>query len=479
MSNPFPECLGRNAAVAALLIGCALALPVASLAQPSSALPDPAAEFVELTADIEILPWGSGPGGSDGARPQSFQIHAIVGRNNWILEYQLGQTTNRCSFDGVRIVEQRWTPRTAQDPAGANPSVYLWSRDSESPDGNPGQTVQVMDHLEMVGRIAWLAFCSAPALNNPSHKLYPPWDFWKEYFPPATFVEKVSRFQDDLGLPASVLLLSGEHQPILDYRVFVTTNVVGWLFPQSFFLIEHAPTEHLPTGGGWKPQHVVHGKLTSIAPAANPLPPSKVVEPHPSQGIRFTPVPPSRIHIEGTSDVYDWSLNTTHIVGFIQLDHPLSDPSAPQTQPLEPSTLLASAEIVLPVRHFTSPYPGPLFSDQPDQAVLHRALKTTDHPNIIYRLHPLALTNAPQSEASAYLLQSTGELVIAGVTNPISMPVKITRQGEALKLSGSTSLKLSDFGIKPPSAEGKDWTIEVGDVVQTSFDLQFKRVEAP
>ncbi len=475
MSNPLCERLLGKVAFVAFLIACVLPFPASLLAQTSPALPDPAAEFVQLTADIETLAWGRGSRGENGPRPESYQIHAIVGRNKWILENQFGQT-HHYSFDGTNIVERAWIRRTlsAQGPNGTNSSGYWLTRSSESQDGNPCQTVRVSDHLDMVARIAWLAFCSAPTLNNRSHKLYPLWDLWKEYIDPPTFVERINRFQDDLGLPKTVLLSSGEHQPVLDYRVSVTTNAAGWLFPLSFFLIEYYPAGD----AGWMLGRIAHGKVTSIGPAADPLPPSGAVEPPHAQAIRFVPVPPSRIHIEGTSDVYDWSLDTTHVVGFVELNHPLPAPSTRQTQPLQLDTLLARAEFLLPVRHFNSPYSTPMFSDQPDQAVLHRVLHTTDHPNIIYRLHLLTLTNAPNPEAFASLLQATGELVIGGVTNPISMPVQITRQGDVLRLSGSTSLRLSDFRIKPPSVESNDWAIEVGDIVRPSFDLQFKKVEA-
>jgi YceI-like domain len=433
---------------------------------------DPAAEFVQLTADIDILSWGGGLGGTEGPRPQTFQIHAVAGRNKWVISNQIG-TTNRYTFDGTRIVERSWIDggSSVQDPNATKPSAHWWTRSAESPDGNPGETIRVLDHLDTVSRIAWLAFCSGPTFNHPSRKIYPPWDLWKEYLDPTTFVEKTTRFEDDLGLPKTLLLFSGEHQPVVDYRVSATTNLAGWNFPQSFFLLEYNPTGTK----GWMLGIIAHGRVSSIGPAADPFPPDTATLPPQPHGIRFTPVSPSKMHLEGTSDVHDWSLDTTKVVGFLELDQRLLDPANSQTS--LPGDLRARAEFFFPVRHLCSGYSAPMFSYQADQAVLHQALKTTENPNIVYRLHHLAATHAHQPEASDLVLQATGEVVIGGVTNPISIPVHVSRQEDALKLSGSASIKLSDFGIEPPSAIGKDWVVKVGNTVQSSFELQLKPVE--
>jgi len=194
MSNPLCQRLSGNASLAAILVVGILPVPDRLLAQTTSALSDPAAEYVQLTADIEVLQWGGGLGGGFGPRPQTFQIHAIVGRDKWVIGELYSGQTNYNSFDGTNIVE--WACSFGTNGTTGN----RWTRNSKSCDGNPGETVRVPDHLDMFSRIAWLAFCSSATLNNPNHKLYPPWDFWKEYLDPSTFVEKVSRFEDDLGV---------------------------------------------------------------------------------------------------------------------------------------------------------------------------------------------------------------------------------------------------------------------------------------
>jgi hypothetical protein len=444
-----------------------------SQAAPASS--DPAAEFVQISADIEILQWGPGLGGTKGPNSQSFQVNAVVGRNKWFIEHRAFGTTNQYSFDGTKLVERTWLDSrlSASDPVGPTTPGRWWTRTSDSPDGNPSETTGISDHLDLVSRIAWLAFCSGPTLNNPQHKLYPPWEFWKEGLDPSNFVEKVDRFEDDLGVPRTVLIFSGEDQPALDYRVPATTNVAGWLFPQSFYLLEYNPI----LIKGWTLILLAHGTVSSIAPAADPLPMDTATSQPQSHTLRFAAISPSKVHVEGSSDVHDWSLETTNVVGFLELNRPLFGSSPQQAGRPGPSDLQAEGEFFFPVRYFTSGYSTPMFSNKADQAVLHHALRTTENPNIIYRLHHLTATNDLSSKPSTLLLQSTGEVALGGVTNPISIPLHVTRQDDTLTFSGSTSVRLSDFGIEPPSAQGKGWTVKVGNTVEPSFEIHLKRVE--
>jgi hypothetical protein len=449
-----------------VVIASLIATSATSPGQIMSVHSDPAAEFVQINAEIELLRWDGGLGSTSDPRSQSSEIHAIVGRDKWVIGEWFPGRTNYYSFDGTKIFE--WACSIGTDGSTGNP----WTNSSESLDGNPGETVRVVDHLDMVSRIAWLAFCSAPTLNNPQHKLYPPWDFWKEHMAPATFVRKVARFEDDLGLPESLLIFSGD-QAVVDYRVSCTTNVAGWFFPQGFYLLGYNPTGT----NGWMLRQLIHGKVSSITPAADPFPPATVTRKSQGHTIRFAVVSPSsKIHVEGTSDVVDWSLDTFKFVGFLELHQPLFAPSSSQGSPVD---LQAQAEFCFPVKYFGNGITASTFCDKTDQAVLHHVLRTTENPNIVYRLRHLIATNAPTSQLSTLVLQSTGEIVIGGVTNSVSIPIQISRREDGLRLSGSTSLKLSDFGIDPLLVQSKHWAVTVGDTVESSFDLQLKKVETP
>lgn len=471
-----PLCCQRSYGGARLLSAFISSILLASttlLADSKSTLPDPAAEFVELTADIEILSCGVGLGPTEEPRSESFQIHAIVGRDKWVIGEWAADRTNYYSFDGSKILE-RWCS------LGTNSSGNLWTSSSASSDGNPGETVRVADHLDMRSRIAWLAFCSASTLNNPNHKLYPPWDFWKEYINPSTLNERLARFDDDLGLPKRLLIVSGEEQPVVDYRAAGTTNIAGRVFPLSFYLLEYNPIGPK----GWILGLLVHGKVSSIAPATDPLPTGTVEHSIPRDTVRFTSASASTVHFEGTSEMriegtsnpLDWSFDTTNVVGFLELDKQLLGSSTPQTSGAQREATQAHGEFFFPVRHFSGCNFTSMFSEK---GVLHHALKTTANPNIIYRLHQLISTNALQPGISSLVLQSTGEVVMGGIAKPISIPIRVTHQNGLLELSGSTSVNLSDFGIEPPSVPGNGWVVQIGNTVESSFELHLREVEPP
>ena len=66
-----------------------------------------------------------------------------------------------------------------------------------------------------------------------------------------------------------------------------------------------------------------------------------------------------------------------------------------------------------------------------------------------------------------------GNLSIAGHTNKVSIPIKITKKNNILYLSGSKILKMSDYKIKPP----KMFVLKTHDEVEihTNFKLKLKK----
>lgn len=46
----------------------------------------------------------------------------------------------------------------------------------------------------------------------------------------------------------------------------------------------------------------------------------------------------------------------------------------------------------------------------------------------------------------------TGKLTVTNVTKTISFPVNVTKSGETYTISGKLNIKMTDYGITPPSA---------------------------
>ena len=83
------------------------------------------------------------------------------------------------------------------------------------------------------------------------------------------------------------------------------------------------------------------------------------------------------------------------------------------------------------------------------------AMKAAEFPDIVFRM--------TKYEAG----KLDGELTIAGRTRPVTLDVEL----EGRRVRGAYALKMSDYGIKPPSL--MLGAIKVRDAVTVRFDLQF------
>ena len=88
------------------------------------------------------------------------------------------------------------------------------------------------------------------------------------------FSDRTTVFQDAFGLPKSVVLYTTNGQPVLQYSVTASTNVLGWEFPLEFYLAQYRPA-YLPDsrrfgGSGWELQLTAKGRVTAIGVGTKP-----------------------------------------------------------------------------------------------------------------------------------------------------------------------------------------------------------------
>lgn len=177
-----------------------------------------------------------------------------------------------------------------------------------------------------------------------------------------------------------------------------------------------------------------------------------------SETVRFDAEPgASKIKIDGTSTIHDWSVDCNVIGGFMELEATFLDGQS------TPVAVRPRVEVNVPVRQLKS---GKKSMD----AVMHDAMKQAQHPRIEYKV--LDLTPKPgQTAGASTQFDARGVISISGVTRTNIMPVTIARLDEKkLKVTGSTALKMTDFGIKPPAPEIGLGLIKTGDEVKLTFD---------
>ncbi len=94
---------------------------------------------------------------------------------------------------------------------------------------------------------------------------------------------------------------------------------------------------------------------------------------------------------------------------------------------------------------------------------LHAALKRKQHPDIVFALERFQLT--PRADT----LIADGQLTVAGRTRPLKLVAAVRFEGEAMRISGDASLRMTDFGIAPPTFFLG--AMKTDDVVVVKFDL--------
>lgn len=173
-----------------------------------------------------------------------------------------------------------------------------------------------------------------------------------------------------------------------------------------------------------------------------------------------------KMRIEGTSTIHDWQVESSIIGGYLEVgpDFPV-EPGQTAT----PGKIEARGEAYIPVRSlFSIEKDGKKYSDKMDE-VMYEHMRAQQNPRIVYRLNEFVLKEPAKAKDAPYVFEAKGELSVAGVTNTISMPVKVLPLGDKrIKISGTISLKMTAFKIEPPNPFGLG--IKTGDDVKLIFD---------
>jgi len=176
----------------------------------------------------------------------------------------------------------------------------------------------------------------------------------------------------------------------------------------------------------------------------------------------------SKMRMEGTSNIHDWQVEGTLIGGYFEVGPGFpAEPGAAAT----PSKIEAHAEPFIMVRSLKSiEKDGKPYSDKMDE-VMYEKLKAQENPKIVYHLEEFTLKEAAKSKDAPYVCEAKGQLVVAGVTNQVTMPVNVLPLGgNKLKISGTTTIKMTDFKIDPPAPKIALGMIKTGDEVKLIFD---------
>jgi polyisoprenoid-binding protein YceI len=172
-----------------------------------------------------------------------------------------------------------------------------------------------------------------------------------------------------------------------------------------------------------------------------------------AQSVRLAVGPESKLWIEGGSNLHDWSCMASAIDAQVEADEAIL-----KTTPVP--ALLKKVSVKVPVRNLKCG------NGRMDDN-LYKALKADDAPQISYILGTFEVV--PDS-GSSYTLKTVGSLTIAGTERTVDMNVVTKRLDDgSLRADGELALKMTDFGVKPPTA--LLGTLRTHDDVTVKFQL--------
>lgn len=175
-----------------------------------------------------------------------------------------------------------------------------------------------------------------------------------------------------------------------------------------------------------------------------------------AQDTRVAVNPDSKLWIDGTSNLHGWTCRATKLDAAIDLDAEIASQIA-----TAPPKALKRVQVRVPVKSLKCGH------DAMDNN-LYKALKADETAEISYIL--ATFEAAPGEAKDTFTLHTVGTLAIAGTEKKIEMDVVATRLADgSVTAKGLVPIKMTDFGIKPPTAIfGR---LKTGDEVKVNFEL--------
>lgn len=166
----------------------------------------------------------------------------------------------------------------------------------------------------------------------------------------------------------------------------------------------------------------------------------------------------SSIIVKGTSSLHDWRCKTEQMSGDISYSAnalTLKDISA--------------TNLELIVKSMRSIKENGNYYESGMDKNMYKALNADKNPKIIFVLTDINNLKASAGKAD---FVAKGNLTIAGSQKPISFPVNATLTANGIAFKGSTTFKMTMFGVTPPKA--LLGTIKTGDEITIVFNASFK-----
>jgi polyisoprenoid-binding protein YceI len=200
-------------------------------------------------------------------------------------------------------------------------------------------------------------------------------------------------------------------------------------------------------------------------PAAAPAAPATPAAPAANPATKLVLAEGSVLEIDGDSNVHHWSSKATTL---------RVNASIPAAAPGDVKAVRAAILDGQPARfEIRIPVKGLKSGKDKLDANMYKALDEPTHPEIVFTLDRYQPAGSG-SGSDTIAVATKGRVKVAGKEKAIEMRVVFTSVAGGLRVKGSADLKMTDFGIKPPTM--MLGTLRTHDDIVIKFDLGLKPV---
>ena len=179
--------------------------------------------------------------------------------------------------------------------------------------------------------------------------------------------------------------------------------------------------------------------------------------------VRYEPAPgASRVQLLGTSNLHDWTIKGTVIEGYVDVNETCRlNPKVQELSGLDQVMASVKTHVEIPISSLKSGHSGM-------DKNTYKALKSEQYPRIIYNLDQISLRSQPQPPRMTVTFDTTGRLSVGGATRIVPMTVTAEPlDDKQFQVSGQIAIRMTDFGIRPPTA--LFGTLKTGDALTIQF----------
>lgn len=170
------------------------------------------------------------------------------------------------------------------------------------------------------------------------------------------------------------------------------------------------------------------------------------------------------LELDGDSTLHRFSARTTDVRGAVYMDEEALPAQASDVAALVRAGHVRSFDMAAPVEKLTS-------GDSGLDKNMWKALKSSQFKDIRFRADGFEIRPA-DTRGAAFGLALHGSLTVAGVTRPLVLTVDGFGVPGGVRIMGSTSLRMTDYAVKPPTF--MLGAIKTADQVVVKFDMELR-----